>query len=548
MVDEVSVLHVDDDPDLADVTATFLQRTDDRFDVETASRAGPVLDRPLDDSYDCIVSDYEMPEMDGLEFLKAVRERSPNLPFILYTGRGSEEIAADAISAGVTDYIQKKPGTVQYTVLANRIRNAVEARRNERQVVRDYHAMDAAWDGIGTIDAEGRFTYVNESYAETVGYDPDALEGEQWQTVYSEAGREVVEDEILPAVRENGTWTGETHLERADGTEFVGEHTVGDIDGDGAVCVLRDRTEREELDTRLRHERERFRLLVDAVEEYAMFVLDPEGRIRSWNAGAARITGYGEDEAVGAPLSTFHTTEQVAAGLADGLLETAAETGQATDQGLRARRDGSAYWADVTVTALRDDDALRGFAVVTKDISDRIDREHRQARSERYREDLYALTTDADRPFERRVVDVLDLGVDYVRLRDGCLLSLDPSDGSHEVLATSTDPALVEPGTDSAIAAYARRTVESDGLLTAFNADDPDRTEASARKSYGFGCYLGATLEVDGDCLGAVCFVDREPRPEPFSTDEKTAVELLARWLTHELDRRGDHAQWPLAT
>ncbi|MBV0901230.1 PAS domain-containing response regulator [Haloarcula salina] len=548
MGDEVSVLHVDDDPDLADVTATFLQRTDDRFDVETAARAAPVLDRALDDSYDCIVSDYDMPEMDGLEFLRAVRDRSPKLPFILYTGKGSEEIAADAISAGVTDYIQKKTGTVQYAILANRIRNAVEARRNERQVVRDYHAMDAAWDGIGTIDAEGRFTYVNESYAETVGYDREELEGSPWQMVYSEAGREVVEDEILPAVRENGTWTGETRLRRADGTEFVGEHTVGDIDGDGAVCVLRNRTEREELDTQLRHERERFRLLVDAVEEYAMFVLDPDGRIRSWNAGAERITGYGEAEVVDEPLSTFHTAEQIEAGLADDLLEAAAEAGQATDQGLRVRKDGSAYWADVTITALRDDDALRGFAVVTRDISDRIDREHRQARTERYREDLYALTTDAERPFERRVVDVLDLGVDYLGLEDGCLLSLDPADGSHEILATSTDPTLVEPGTDSAVAAYARRTVESDGLLTAFNADDPDRTEASARESYGFGCYLGAALESDGDRFGAVCFVGREPQSEPFGTDEKTAVELLARWLTHELDRRGEHDQLSLVS
>ncbi|WP_424004210.1 PAS domain S-box protein [Haloarcula salina] len=548
MVDEVSVLHVDDDPDLVAVTAAFLERTDDRLDVDTATRAGAVLDRALEDRYDCIVSDYEMPEMNGLEFLRAVRDRSPELPFVLYTGKGSEEIAAEAISAGVTDYIQKRPGTVQYTILANRIQNAVEARRNERQVLRDHRAMDAAWDGISTIDAEGRFTYVNESYAETVGYDREELEGSPWQGVYSDAGREVVEDVILPAVRENGTWTGETRLERADGTAFVGEHTVADIDGDGAVCVLRDRTEREELDTRLRHERERFRLLVDAVEEYAMFVLDPDRRIQSWNAGATRITGYDEDEVLGESLSTFHTAEQVEAGRPEDLLNVAAETGRATDQGLRVRKDGSTYWADVTVTALRDDGDLRGFAVVTKDITDQIEREHRQARNERYREDLYALTTDAERPFEQRVVEVLDLGVEFLGLDDGCLLALDQSDGSHEILETSSDPTLVEPDADSAIAAYARRTVDSDGLLTAFNAGEREQTDASARRSYGFGCYLGATLEVDGDCFGAVCFVGREPRSEPFRADEKTAVELLTRWLTHELDRRGDHVQWSPAT
>ena len=132
--DRITVLHVDDDPEFATTAALFLERHDDRFDVETVTSASAALDRLAagDLDLDCIVSDYEMPGMNGIELLEAVRERHPSLPFILYTGRGSEEIASDAISAGVTDYLHKETGTSQYTLLANRVTNAVEQYRSRQ--------------------------------------------------------------------------------------------------------------------------------------------------------------------------------------------------------------------------------------------------------------------------------------------------------------------------------------------------------------------------------------------------------------------------------
>ncbi|MFB6303946.1 MAG: GAF domain-containing protein [Haloferacaceae archaeon] len=136
MDESIRVLHVDDDADFAGLAATFLEREDDRFDVTTAADADEALDRLAEGAFDCVVSDYEMPGRDGIEFLEAVREGHPDLPFVLYTGRGSEEIASEAISAGVTDYIQKGGGTDQYTVLANRVANAVEAYRTRRRAAR----------------------------------------------------------------------------------------------------------------------------------------------------------------------------------------------------------------------------------------------------------------------------------------------------------------------------------------------------------------------------------------------------------------------------
>ncbi|WP_276273478.1 response regulator [Haloarcula litorea] len=128
----VSVLLVDDERDLADVAALHLERRRDPFDVTVVTTGESALDVVGNDDVDCVVSDYEMPGMDGLDLLRAVREIDPSVPFILYTGRGSEEIASEAISAGVTDYLQKRATTDQYDVLANRVENAVARRRSER--------------------------------------------------------------------------------------------------------------------------------------------------------------------------------------------------------------------------------------------------------------------------------------------------------------------------------------------------------------------------------------------------------------------------------
>ncbi|MUV59111.1 response regulator [Halogeometricum sp. CBA1124] len=131
--ESVSVLCVDDEPGFADLTATYLERYDDQFSVTTATSGPAGLRTLMETDFDCVVSDYEMPEMDGLAFLEAVRADHPDLPFVLFTGEGSESVASDAISAGVSAYVQKGAGTSHYRTLARRVRNAVElVRANAR--------------------------------------------------------------------------------------------------------------------------------------------------------------------------------------------------------------------------------------------------------------------------------------------------------------------------------------------------------------------------------------------------------------------------------
>ncbi|WP_251327888.1 response regulator [Haloplanus pelagicus] len=178
----IRVLHVDDDPDFVEMAATFLERADDRFDVVTATSVEEGLERFGATDVDCIVSDHDMPGRTGIEFLERVREANSKFPFILFTGRGSEEIASKAISAGVTEYLQKETGTDQYALLANRIANSVRVFRAETAVTRTeerYHNLvDTAPIPIIVFDRSGEMVYSNDAAVDFLHADSHAeLEG-----------------------------------------------------------------------------------------------------------------------------------------------------------------------------------------------------------------------------------------------------------------------------------------------------------------------------------------------------------------------------------
>ena len=128
MTGSVRILHVDDESSFLDLTAEFLVQEDDRFDIVSETNPAAALDRLDAEGFDCIVCDYQMPSQTGIEFLETVRESHPSVPFILFTGEGSEIVASDAISAGATDYLQKRTEPEQYHHLATRILNALESR------------------------------------------------------------------------------------------------------------------------------------------------------------------------------------------------------------------------------------------------------------------------------------------------------------------------------------------------------------------------------------------------------------------------------------
>ncbi|MFB6146831.1 MAG: response regulator, partial [Halobacteriaceae archaeon] len=171
----IRVLYVDDEPGFADLSVEYLERANDRIEGTAVQRAAAGLERLEAERFDCIVSDYEMPGRNGIEFLEAVRTDHPELPFILHTGKGSEDIASEAISAGVTDYLQKRGGTDQYAVLANRIENAVDghqaAMRAEWRRYRLEQVMQTVHASVVQVDPDGEIGVANDRAEAVLGRD-----------------------------------------------------------------------------------------------------------------------------------------------------------------------------------------------------------------------------------------------------------------------------------------------------------------------------------------------------------------------------------------
>jgi len=377
MTAPIRVLHVDDDSDVADLTATALARQADGITVETATSAAEGLHRIRTGTFDCVVSDYEMPEMDGIELLEAVREERPDLPFILYTGKGSEAVASDAISAGVTDYLQKESGTEQYELLANRIRNAVERTRAEQARQRHLEAIETAREGISILDTDGEFIYVNEAYAALYGYDPEELLGEHWTLVYPDDEVETTRTEILPTVEERGYWHGETTGLRADGTTFPEDHVLALTDRGDLVCTVRDLSDRRARQAELR--------LQDRVLDEApigITVADPaleDNPLIYVNHHFETLTGYDAAEVVGNNcrfLQGEHTREEPVAAM-----RAAIETVEPVTVELRNyRKDGTEFWNRVTIAPLTDgDESVQNWVGFQEDVTERKERERERA-------------------------------------------------------------------------------------------------------------------------------------------------------------------------
>ncbi|MDZ7688337.1 MAG: PAS domain S-box protein [Halobacteriales archaeon] len=376
----IRVLHVDDEPDVGELVTVYLEREGD-IEVVTETDAEAGLERIDSGDIDCVVSDYDMPGMDGLEFLQAVRDDYPDLPFILFTGKGNEEIASEAISAGVTDYLQKGTGTDQYAVLANRVENATRRYHAEKEMRRGFRAIETAREGIAFLDEDGRFVYVNRAYADVYGYDRDEMVGEHWEMLYPEEDVETVYDEILPAVPDKGRWTGEsTHL-RKDGTRLVVDHALAYTDEETLVCLIRDITEEKKRETE-EDESDRQEDGVDVYLKERAMDEAPIGITISGhqeddvpliyaNEGFSRITGYSEEETLGRNcrfLQGERTEEEPVRKMREVI-----EAGESVSvELLNYRKDGTEFWNEVLISPITDEEGdVTNFVGFQQDISER---------------------------------------------------------------------------------------------------------------------------------------------------------------------------------
>lgn len=232
--------------------------------------------------------------------------------------------------------------------------------------------------GILLLDADGRIAAWNAGAGQAYGYSAAEIVGQHFSRLFppevAEAGFPARQ---LDIAKVSGHYEDEGWRERKNGSWFWASEVTTAIWSSAGVLqgyssIIRDITLRKLRDDDLRKSEQRFRLLVGGVRQYAIFLLDPEGSVASWNAGAERISGYEGKEIVGEPFSRFYTAEDLQEGTPARHLQLACEAGQIEDEGWRVRRDGSRYWASVLITALHDGQGLlQGFSVVARDLTDR---------------------------------------------------------------------------------------------------------------------------------------------------------------------------------
>jgi PAS domain S-box-containing protein len=230
------------------------------------------------------------------------------------------------------------------------------------------------------LELDGRVASWNRGAQRFKGYTEDEIIGQHFSRFYTEQDRATnLPARALRMAAEEGRFEQEGWRVRKDGSLMWAHVVIDPIHDDrgeliGYAKVTRDLSERKETQEALRRSEERFRLLVQGVQDYAIYMLDPHGQVANWNTGAHRFKGYTEAEIIGQHFSRFYTDEDRQSGLPWRALDTATREGRFEQEGWRVRKDGTRFWAHVVIDAIRGDNGeLIGFAKVTRDVTERRD-------------------------------------------------------------------------------------------------------------------------------------------------------------------------------
>lgn len=529
----IRILHVDDEPNFADMAATFLENENERFTVTTATDASDGLEQ-LTSDIDCIVSDYDMPGQNGIGFLEQVREEYSELPFILYTGKGSEEVASDAISAGVTDYLQKEAGTDQYAILANRIANAVAQFRAQEalQASQKRLSLFIEQSPLGVIEWGETFEPVqaNDAAQDILGYTEAELKRQSWDEIIPESDREAVNEVVTQLLDGEGGYHSINENVRRDGTRITCEwynHVITDETGDPVAIFsqFQDITDREQSKRALEQATERIEFALDQVNA-SLWELDPETdtitsyptRCSVFEAGIETVTDV---------LERVHPEDRARA---ESAIQTAVETGDALRIECQTSPGIDAEWVALQIDPIETEGEVPRVIGLTRDISDRKARQrkltHLQQRTQalmqtRTREETARVATDA-------ADDVIDAPLSGVHLLNNSEDLLEPaalvdrvSDAFDEV------PSYQRGAPSGSRAAIAWRVFVRGESLRIDDTHEYDQlTEQTPARSV-------IIHPVEGHGV----FIISSDEPHAFTDTDEVLVEILATTLTTALDR-----------
>lgn len=267
---------------------------------------------------------------------------------------------------------------------------------------------ESAEVGVLAVDLEGRIRLWNAGCKKLFGHSSDEMLGAPMGALYSpEAVAQGGPKRELQTVAAAEQLEHEGWLLRKDGKLFWANITSSPIHGAGGCAkgvlrIIKDHTERHLQQEQLRSSEERTRRLIEDVRDYAIFTLDPRGYVSSWNAGARFIKGYESHEIIGSHFSRFYPPEAIERNWPEHELQVASMEGRFEDEGWRLRKDGTRFWANVVITALRDArGTLLGFSKITRDLSER----RRQEELQRMSEERFRLLVEAVRDYALFMLD-----------------------------------------------------------------------------------------------------------------------------------------------
>ncbi len=376
LIEKIRVLHVDDDSSLLKIAKQRLEM-EAPLHVDTANSVAEALTILEKERYDVIISDYQMPEKDGLQFLEKLRANGNGIPFIIFTGKGREEIAIKALNLGADQYLNKTgdPATV-YCKLAHSIQQVVKRKKVEekiRQSEKRYRNLfELAPDALLTLDMNGVITSCNASTLVMSGYSRDELIGQHFSKLGFLRMKDFIKYHALFASIERGKVTRSLQVtwRRKDGTSIFSELTIGPLTEEsknvGVQIIARDVTERKKAENLALESQQKFEGLFAENPEAIVFV-DPSLRIMDINPRFTSLFGYQLNEVRGKRLNDIVVPED----LVDEAkaLDKKAEDGYVYHDTVRARKDGSVVSVSISAAPIFIQGQLCGYLGLYKDIS-----------------------------------------------------------------------------------------------------------------------------------------------------------------------------------
>jgi PAS domain S-box-containing protein len=369
---KIRVLHVDDELGLLKVAKQCLE-LQGPFQADSACSVEEALAKLEKEQYDAVVSDYQMPGKDGLELLKELRQKGNDVPFIMFTGKGREEIAIKALNLGADQYLNKSgdPETVYYE-LAYSIRKAVE-RRNAIKALRESEEkwrslVEMAPDGMATINTKGVFTSVNSAFLRLTGYKREDIVGKHFTKLQTIEPKDIPKylKLMVSALRGRLPEPFEYSYVRKDGAVGWGEAHIGPLKKNGKTIgyqvIFREITERKRVEAKLLESEERFRLLFENVP-VGVSLMDADGHVMAANEAECHFLGYTRKELAGMHFSKFTHPEDLKKDLELYRELMKGKRNTYTTDKRYLRKDGKTVWGRLRASSIRGDDKRPKYAV-----------------------------------------------------------------------------------------------------------------------------------------------------------------------------------------